>query len=63
MNESDCVPRLYAAGTAFIDPGQGNVHFAVNDTDDQVVVHVTAIDVPPGMGPTQLLDTPGDCPL
>ncbi len=25
---SDCVPRAYPAGTAFVDPGRGNVHTA-----------------------------------
>lgn len=63
VNESDCVPRLYAAGKAFLDPGQGNVHVAVNDTEAEVVVYATFIDIPPGKGPTELLDTPGDCSL
>jgi quercetin dioxygenase-like cupin family protein len=63
VNESDCTPRLYAAGKAFLDPGQGNIHIAVNDTEAEVVVYATFIDIPPGMGPTELLETPGDCSL
>lgn len=61
VNESDCIPRLYGTGSAFIDPGQGNVHVAVNDGEEEVVVYVAFIDIPPDKGPTELLDEPGDC--
>lgn len=61
VNESDCVPRLYDTGQAFVDPGQGNVHVAVNDGEDAAIVYVTFVDIPPDKGPTELLDEPGDC--
>lgn len=50
-------------GNAFLDPGRGNIHFAVNDSDQEVVVYATFIDIPPGQAPTQLLEAPGDCAL
>src|ERR687898_2948775 len=33
VQASDCVERSYPAGTAFVDPGHGNVHTAFNPTD------------------------------
>lgn len=63
VNESDCVARVYEEGTAFVDPGRGNIHFAVNHTDDEVVLYATFIDIPAGQAPTQLLEEPGDCEL
>jgi quercetin dioxygenase-like cupin family protein len=41
MNADDCVARPYPAGTAFIDPGQGNVHTAYNATDQVAVLIAT----------------------
>lgn len=60
-NEVDCVPRRYHSGQSFIDPGQGNVHVAVNRSTENAVVYATFVDIPPGQGPTTLLDEPGDC--
>jgi quercetin dioxygenase-like cupin family protein len=34
VNADDCVERPYPAGTAFVDPGRGNVHTAFNDGDE-----------------------------
>ena len=42
----DCVERPYPAGTAFVDPGQGHVHSAVNDTDGVTVFVATFFDAP-----------------
>jgi quercetin dioxygenase-like cupin family protein len=42
----DCVQREYAAGTAFIDPGFGNVHYAFNPTGDPLVIVATFLGVP-----------------
>ena len=62
---SDCVDRPYAAGEAFVDPGHGNVHTAVNRTNDVAVVYATFFEVPPG-GPltiTEGIEAPADCEL
>lgn len=52
INANDCVLRHYPAGTAFIDPGQGNVHVGFNAAAGQTVAYVVFLDVPPGQGPT-----------
>jgi quercetin dioxygenase-like cupin family protein len=44
-----CVPRIYSAGQAFIDSGQGHVHLAANlSTTQNAELWVTFFDVPPG---------------
>lgn len=59
INASDCVPRIYSAGRAFIDPGQGNVHIGYNDSLGQTVVYATFLDVPQGAPATIPADDPG----
>jgi quercetin dioxygenase-like cupin family protein len=59
INASDCVHRVYAAGKAFIDPGQGNVHVGFNETDGETVVYATFLDVPAGQPATIPADNPG----
>jgi hypothetical protein len=43
----DCIQRPYAAGTAFVDPGFGNIHYAFNPTAGETVVVATFLGVPP----------------
>lgn len=43
----DCVERTYAAGTAFVDPGFDNVHFAFNAGTDEVVLMAAFLGAPP----------------
>jgi quercetin dioxygenase-like cupin family protein len=52
VNASDCVRRVYKAGQAFVDPGQGNIHVGFNATAGETVVHATFLEVPKGSGPT-----------
>lgn len=52
INKSDCVRRTYAAGNAFVDPGQGNIHVGFNETGGETIVYVTFLGVPAGQGPT-----------
>lgn len=59
INASDCVRRIYAAGKAFVDPGQGNVHVGFNDTEGQTVIYATFLDVPRGQPATIPADDPG----
>ena len=58
-NASDCVPRVYAAGQAFLDPGGTNVHRADNLGDKDAVVYVTFLGIPAGSGPTLPVENPG----
>jgi quercetin dioxygenase-like cupin family protein len=47
--DTGCVPRIYSAGQAFVDSGQGHVHLAANlSTTENVELWVTFFDVPPG---------------
>jgi hypothetical protein len=59
INASDCVRRVYAAGKAFVDPGQGNVHVGFNDTAGETVIYATFLDVPAGQPATIPADNPG----
>lgn len=59
INASDCVRRVYAAGKAFVDPGQGNVHVGYNATEGQTVIYATFLDVPAGQPATIPAANPG----
>jgi quercetin dioxygenase-like cupin family protein len=56
----DCMDRRYAAGTAFVDPGQGHVHTAFNRTNG-VTVFVATFFSAPAEGPLLIPASPG-CP-
>jgi quercetin dioxygenase-like cupin family protein len=57
----DCVDRPYAAGTAFVDPGRGMVHTAVNRTGEVTVLMVTYFEVPETGPLTIPVDAPAGC--
>ena len=57
----DCVDRPYAAGTAFVDPGNGMVHTAVNRTGEVTVLFATFCEVPQTGPLTIPVDAPADC--
>jgi quercetin dioxygenase-like cupin family protein len=42
----DCVQRRYPTGTAFVDPGFGNVHYAFNPTAGELEIVATFLGVP-----------------
>jgi hypothetical protein len=48
---NDCVQRPYAMGTAFVDPGFGNVHYAFNRTAGETIIVATFLGVPPAPAP------------
>lgn len=48
---NDCVQRPYPTGTAFVDPGFGNVHYAFNPTAGETIVVATFLGVPPAPAP------------
>ena len=63
VQANDCVERSYAAGTAFIDPGRGNVHTAFNGDSGVTVLVATFFEVP-ASGPltiTEGVTPPEDC--
>jgi quercetin dioxygenase-like cupin family protein len=65
VQASDCVERSYPLGTAFIDPGRGNVHTAFNPTDEETVLIATFFEVPE-TGPLTITEgvvPPDDCPI
>lgn len=66
VNATDCVPRTYAGGTAFVDPGQGNVHSAFNPSAAEVTVLYATFYEAPAQGPLTITDgvvPPADCEL
>lgn len=57
----DCVERGYPMGTAFIDPGRGNVHTAYNASAGETILVATFLDFPDA-GPLSITDVvPGKC--
>ena len=60
VGAADCVPRTYAAGQAFVDPGQGHVHTAFNPTNAPTVFVATFFDAP-AQGPLLIPAAPGGC--
>ena len=52
----ECILTPYAAGTAFVDPGQGHAHTAFNLGADNLVLIATYFDVP--AGGSQRIDVP-----
>jgi quercetin dioxygenase-like cupin family protein len=63
-DDQTCAGRTYTAGEAFIDPGQGHVHFAQNQSQTQSSeVWVTYFDVPLGASARIDEPAPGNCPF
>ena len=65
-DDESCSGRTFSAGQALIDPGQGHVHYAVNQGTTPAEVWVTYFDVPPGTGGMGVRDdapAPGNCPF
>ncbi|HEU4320936.1 MAG TPA: cupin domain-containing protein [Acidimicrobiia bacterium] len=63
VQADDCVERSYPGGTAFVDPGRGNVHTAFNPTAGVTVVVATFFEIEPG-GPLTItagIEAPDDC--
>jgi quercetin dioxygenase-like cupin family protein len=62
-----CTPRMYSAGAAFIDRGQGHVHMARNEsTTENLELWAAYFDVPPPPPANNFrIDAlaPGNCPF
>ena len=57
----DCVTGEYPPGTAFLDPGQGVSHVAINNSSADVVLYAIFIGVE--AGPVIPVDSHADCDL
>lgn len=55
----DCIERPFPEGTAFVDPGFGNVHYAFNPTGGETVLVATFLGVP-ATGPLTLPVDPAE---
>jgi quercetin dioxygenase-like cupin family protein len=65
VQAKDCVERPYPMGTAFVDPGRGNVHTAFNPTEDVTVLLATFYEATE-TGPLTITEgvvPPDDCPI
>jgi quercetin dioxygenase-like cupin family protein len=61
-DDPTCSPRIYLAGEAFVDSGQGHVHIGRNPSaTDNVEIWVTYFDVPVGASPRLDAANPGNC--
>jgi quercetin dioxygenase-like cupin family protein len=60
VGAEDCAQRTYAAGQAFVDPGQGHVHTAFNPTNAPTVFVATFFDAP-AEGSLLIPAAPGGC--
>jgi quercetin dioxygenase-like cupin family protein len=57
----DCTPRHYGPGEALVDPGQGTLHAAFNDSGQDLVVYAVFLGV--DNGPVLPTEPPADCEL
>jgi hypothetical protein len=56
-----CVGRVYPAGTAFVDSGNGRAHIARNETGVVTETSVVFFGVPDGASPRIDEPAPGNC--
>ncbi len=58
---NDCVHRHYPEGTAFVDPGRGNVHTAYSASEGETILVATFFEVP-ATGPLTIpVEAPAGC--
>jgi quercetin dioxygenase-like cupin family protein len=61
VSSHDCEPRQMPPGSAVIDRGGVHLHTARNMSNEDVVLYVTFLAVPPGQGPVIPADPPAGC--
>ena len=62
ISSEGCSSRRYPAGTAFVDPGHGHVHTAVNTGPSVAVFTATFFEAPAGTAPVSIpADAPAGC--
>jgi quercetin dioxygenase-like cupin family protein len=57
----DCLDRPYPTGTAFVDPGNGMAHTAINRTGEVTVLLATFFEVPQTGPLTIPVEAPANC--
>ena len=62
VEAEDCARRTYLSGEAFVDPGHGHVHSAVNPTGGETVFIATFYEAP-ATGALVIPADPADCPI
>lgn len=64
-DDPTCTARIYSAGQAFVDSGQGHVHIARNEGSVPLELYVTYFDVTPGVPAPDAfridVPNPGNC--
>ena len=61
-DDPTCSARIYSAGEAFVDSGQGHIHIARNESaTENLEVWATYFDVPPGGAFRIDVPDPGNC--
>ncbi len=61
-NDPNCTPHTYAAGTGFVDPGDGHVHMVRNEGAVDLIVVAFQI-IPAGADRRIDMAAPGYCPF
>ena len=56
-----CTPRIYTAGQAFFDRGQGHVHIGRNEGSENLELWSAYLDIPPGEAFRIDVPAPGNC--
>ncbi len=59
--DPNCTPRVYTAGQAFFDHGQGHVHIGRNEGSENLEMWSAYLDVPPGEAFRIDVPAPGNC--
>jgi quercetin dioxygenase-like cupin family protein len=61
-DDPTCTPRVYPAGSGFIDPGDGHVHLLRNEGSDDLVT--VAVQILPASAERRIdAPAPGNCPF
>jgi quercetin dioxygenase-like cupin family protein len=61
VSSHDCLVRELPPGSAIIDQGGDHLHAARNDSNQDVVLYVTFLGVPPGQSPVVPAPPPPGC--
>jgi hypothetical protein len=62
ISSEGCSSRRYPAGTAFVDPGHGHVHTAVNTGNTEAEFTATFFEAPAGTAPISIpAEAPSGC--
>ena len=61
--DPNCTARIYTAGQAFFDKGQGHIHIGRNEGSENLELWSAYLDVPPGEPFRIDTPAPGNCPF